>query len=418
VKKILFVSLLILTLVALPVFAACKAAAPAGPAAPKTFTIGAIAFLTGPAAQGGLVTSNGWKLVVDKYNDAGGMKLGNDIYKINLIIEDDAMSVDQAATAATKLTQQDGAKFIIGPLIDAFKNVIYPIAHQGGAMLASIDTCNASRAITYEGCTDVGPDRPLYIRCHWANDEITPRLLDYLQANYPNAKKIAVCGVTESCTVGLYNWLEGVLAARGLQRVGDLEQIAPDCADYNPPVTRMLAAKPDAIFVVVSTPNTWGFVTKSARSLGFKGPVFCATHLDVAYQDLIAGGNNTDMFGAGTTLSDMAGLPSIFQDIKNMYLSHGYAEKDLTADTMSVGYEGLWVLLQTIEKAGSLDLQTVQDTYEKLTHKGDLKTLWGDAYVGGLKTTGVNRVLCQPYMIDTCMNGISKNAKTIFIDVP
>jgi branched-chain amino acid transport system substrate-binding protein len=418
-KKWLLVILLVMALVALPAFAACKQAAPAGPAAPKTLTIGGIAFLTGPAAAGGMACKTGWELAVARYNDAGGLKVGNDTYKINLIVEDDAMSVDQAATAATKEIQQNGAKFIIGPLVDAFKNVIYPIAHQGGAMLACVDTCNASRAITYEGNTDVSPDRPLYIRCHWANDEITPYLLDYLQANYPNAKKIAVCGVTESCTVGIYNWLEGVLAARGLQRVGDLEQIAPDTADYNPPVTRMLAAKPDAIFVAVSTPITWGFVLKSARSLGFKGPVFCATHLDVDFTDLIAGGNNTDIFGAGITLKDEASMTQEMKDARAAYAAKGYPAKDEISDVYLVGYNGLWVLLQTIEKAGSVDPQTVQNTYEKLTHPGDLTTLWGGgAYVGGLKSTGVNRVLCEPYQIDSCINGVSKNAKKIFVAVP
>jgi hypothetical protein len=134
------------------------------------------------------------------------------------------------------------------------KNVVYPIANQAGALMSVGDTMNASYAIKFNGNTDVTPDKPLYIRAHWANDEITPYLLDYLQANYPNAKKIAVAGVTEACTPALYDWLKDVLAARVLERVGDLEQIAPDTSDYNPPVTRLLSAKPDAIFVVMSTP--------------------------------------------------------------------------------------------------------------------------------------------------------------------
>jgi branched-chain amino acid transport system substrate-binding protein len=384
----------------------------------KTLTIGGIAFLTGPAAAGGMACKAGWELAVAKYNEAGGLKVGKDRYKINLIVEDDAMSLDQACTAATKLIQKDGAKFIIGPLVDAFKNAIYPITSQAGVLLACVDTCNASRQITYEGNTDVSQDRPLYIRCHWANDEITPYLLDYLEAHYPKAKKIAVCGVTESCTVGIYNWLKGTLASRGLERVGKLEQIAPDCSDYNPPVTRMLSAKPDAIFVAMSTPMTWGFVTKAARELGFKGPVFCATHLDVDFANMIAGGGNTDLFGAGITIKDMDSLSQDMKDAHESYKSHGYPAKDEIADVYLVGYNGLWVLLQTIEKAKSIDAATVVKTYEGLTKKGDLKTLWGPAYVGGKKSTGVNRVLCEPYWIDTCMKGVSKNEKIIFIDVP
>jgi branched-chain amino acid transport system substrate-binding protein len=416
-KKTVLTILLVVALAVLPVFSSALAAE-------KTLVIGGIAFLTGPAAAGGMACKTGWELAVAKYNDAGGLKIGNDMYKIKLIVEDDAMSLDQACTAATKLIQRDGAKFIIGPLVDAFKNAIYPITSQAGVLLADVDTCNASRQITYEGNTDVSKDRPLYIRAHWANDEITPYLLDYLKANYPKAKKIAVCGVTESCTVGIYNWLKGTLANKGLERVGVLEQIAPDCSDYIPPVTRMLSAKPDAIFVAVSTPMTWGFVAKAARDLGFKGPVFCATHLDVNFANTIGGGHGTDLFGAGIALTDMDSLSKEMKDAHKSYVSHGYGAKDEISDVYLVGYNGLWVLLQAIEKAQSLDAATVVKTYEGLTKKGDLKTLWGNAsdgngaYVGGLKSTGVNRVLCEPYWIDACMNGVSKNVKNIFVAVP
>jgi len=206
-------------------------------------------------------------------------------------------------------------------------------------------------------------------------------------------------------------------SARGLERVGALEQIAPDTSDYNPPITRMLSANPDALFVIVSTPTTWGFVTKAARELGFKGPVFCATHLDVDFANTIAGGGNTDMFGVGITLKDMDSLSQDMKDAHAAYLAKGYPAKDEISDVYLVGYNGLWVLLQAIEKAKSVDPRTVMETYEKLTNRGDLKTLWGDAYVGGKETYGVNRVLCEPYWIETCMNGVSKNVKLISIDV-
>ena len=96
--------------------------------------------------------------------------------------------------AAQKLIQQDGAKFMVGPLVDAFKNTIQPLCAEAGVMLATSDTCNGSAAITYDGNTDVSPEKKLYIRAHWANDEAMPYLIDYLKENYPNAKKVAVCG--------------------------------------------------------------------------------------------------------------------------------------------------------------------------------------------------------------------------------
>jgi hypothetical protein len=119
----------------------------------------------------------------------------------------------------------------------------------------------------------------------------------------------------------------------------------------------------------------------------------------------------------GITLKDMGSLPKVFQEVNAEYLKK-YPPKDLISDVFLVGYNGLWVLLQTMEKAKSVDPETVLKTYEGLTKKGDLQTLWGPAFVGGKKTLGVNRTLCYPYTIDTCMKGVSKNAETIFVDVP
>jgi ABC-type branched-subunit amino acid transport system substrate-binding protein len=386
----------------------------------KELTIGGVAFLTGPAAAGGMACKTGWELAAAKINDAGGLQIGNDTYMVNLIVEDDAMSPDQAATAARKMIDSDGATYIMGPLVDAFKNIVYPICAEAGVMLADVDTCNASAAIPYEGNTDISPEKPLMIRAHWANDEVIPYLLDYMEANYPEAKKVAVCGVTEACTEALYGWLEGTLSARGLERVGDLEQIAPDTADFVPSVTRILASEPDAILVAVSTPTTWGFVTKAAREMGFTGPVMCATHLDVDFANTIAGGGNTDMFGAGVCLSDIGALSQDMKDAHAAYEAKGYPAADEIADVYLVGYNGLWVLLQAIEKAQSVDPQAVYEAYQTFTTPGDLMTLWGDgAYVGGLESTGVNAVLNEPYWINAIgADGVAKNAQNIFIAVP
>jgi len=409
-KKTLFSILLITTLVALPTFAA---------SAEKTLTIGGIAFLTGPASAGGIAVKQGWELIVDKYNKAGGLKVGGDTYKINLIVEDDAMSADQASTAATKLIKSDGAKFIVGPLIDAMKTVIYPITSKNGVLMAIVDGLNASAALgAFETNADVSSNKPLLIRCHWANDEITPYLLDYLKEKYPNVKTVAMCGVVEKSLEMLYAGIQPMLEKRGMKRVGALEQFAPDVQDFGPMVTRLMASKPDAILMPISTPITFGMTVKAAREQGFKGPMFCATHQDIAFQAMLAGkGNDTDIFGMGLTLADEAGLPQAVKDAKVEYLKK-YPAKDLISDVFLVGYNGLWVLLQTIEKAKSVDPATVLKTYEGLTKKGDLQTLWGPAYVGGKKSLGVNRTLCYPYMIDSAMKGTSKNEKTIFIEVP
>jgi branched-chain amino acid transport system substrate-binding protein len=387
-------------------------------AAQKTLTIGGIAFLTGPASQGGIACKAGWELAVDKYNKAGGLKIGNDTYKINLVVEDDAMSPDQASTAATKLIKKDGAKFIVGPLIDALKTVVYPITSKNGVLMVVADSMNVSGAHAFENNADVNAKKPLLIRTAYAYDEFTPLLLDYLKEKYPNVKKIAECSVGEKSAEMIFDASKAMFEKKGYQRVGTLEQFAPDVQDFGPVMTRILASKPDAIMMAISTPITFGMCVKAAREQGFKGPMFTPTHQDIAFQAMLAGkGNDTDIFGMGVTLNDKAGMPPLFKEVEAEYLKK-YPPKDLITDVFLVGYNGLWVLLQTMEKAKSVDPEKVLQTYEKLTKKGDLQTLWGPAYVGGKKSLGVNRTLCYPMTIDSTVNGVSKNTKTVFLDVP
>jgi len=69
-------------------------------------------------------------------------------------------------------------------------------------------------------------------------------------------------------------------------------------------------------------------------------------------------------------------------------------------------------------KAQSVDPQIVQDTFEILTEPGDLQSIFGQAYVGGMETTGVNRVVVKPWPLSRLHNGQGEFVKFINIDIP
>jgi branched-chain amino acid transport system substrate-binding protein len=396
--------------------APASSAAPISTAAPaaKTLTIGADTFLTGPASQGGLAYKQGWQLVVDKYNKDGGLKIGNDTYKLKLDVEDDAMSTDQAVTVVTKFLSQDNDKFIIGGMTPAIKNVIYPLTAKAGALYALADGTNQSAVLKFDANSDVGSNKPLLIRTWRSYDETVPGLLDFLQAKYPNVKTVALFAVSDAGDAPMAAYIKTELTKRGMSVVGDLEIVAPNISDWYPPVTRMLANKPDALFNITGTPNSAGGCLKVARESGFTGPVFYTTKADPALQAKISGPNTTDLFGAAFTVD--SNLPQTAKDIITQYNST-YPPEQFITDVLCA-YEGLWTLLQTMEKAQSVDPQTVLTTYEKLSNSGDLQGLLGPARVGGLKTYGTNRVICEPMTISGVWNGTASNAKVVNIDIP
>jgi len=417
VKKILITGLLAVILVVLPILSACGGSSTSG--AQKTLTIGAIGFLTGPASQGGIAFQQGCEMAVAKYNDAGGLKVGSDTYHINLIVLDDKMSVDQATTDATKLVQENKATIVIGPLIPNYKTAILPILQQSNVLLGITDGVNCS--IPYPNSPDVKTSEPLVIRTAYACNEAIGPILDYLKKTYPNVKNVAACGVVEDAedplVTGKGGWDDN-LKSRGLSRVGDLETFAPDIADFGPVVAKILANKPDAIGMTISTPITFGLCVKAARSLGFTGPMFFDTHLDIDNQAKLSGDPNvSDIFGTGLTLADTTSLTPAIKDAIAKYNTM-FDPKDLISDVLLVGYNGLDVLLQTIVKAKSIDNATIVKTFEGLTKSGDLQTLWGPGFVGGIKTLGVNRVLNYPYYLQKTDKGVSTNFQTIQISVP
>lgn len=384
----------------------------------KTLVIGGDASLTGTAGADDVALQEGWQTAVNKYNEAGGLKIGNDTYNIKLVVLDDAMSADQAVSNVTELIEQYHAAIIIGPPDPALKAAVYPVTARNGVLMADTDGLNTS--LLYPGSPEVGPGKPLYISMASTVDEISPFLLDYLVQTYSNVKTVAICGVQEDDLNYLVTDKGGIddqLAARGISQAGDVEQFAPDTTDFGPVAKDMLANNPDAIFMPVSTPTSFGLAVKAARGLGFNGPMFFGTDLDIDVQAKLSGVINvTDIFGGGPTLADQAGLPQAVKDVQTLYLQN-YPAKDLISAVIA-GYNGLDVLLQTIEKARSVDPATIVKTYEGLTNPGDLQTTYGPAYTGGLQTFGVNRVLCSPYILARTAVGISYNFKTVDINIP
>jgi hypothetical protein len=69
--------------------------------------------------------------------------------------------------------------------------------------------------------------------------------------------------------------------------------------------------------------------------------------------------------------------------------------KGFISDSLNA-YDVPTLFTQLLEKSQSIDPKKVQDTFETLIEPGSLRSIFGPAHVGGLKTTGVNRVLVRP----------------------
>ncbi|HEV2239295.1 MAG TPA: amino acid ABC transporter substrate-binding protein [Ktedonobacterales bacterium] len=106
---------LALLALALPaVLAACGSSTPAASKS-GTLIFGAPISLTGSLSHEGTDTLNGYNLWKDQVNAAGGIKIGDTTYKVDIKYYDDTSSAQQSAQLTTQLITADKVNFLFGP---------------------------------------------------------------------------------------------------------------------------------------------------------------------------------------------------------------------------------------------------------------------------------------------------------------
>lgn len=93
---------------------------PSGEVLAKEIVLGASVQLTGPVANTGRYYRDAYQLAVDRVNAAGGMKIGNESYKLALKLYDNQSDVNLSVRQYTQLVSQDKVEFLLGPFASNF----------------------------------------------------------------------------------------------------------------------------------------------------------------------------------------------------------------------------------------------------------------------------------------------------------
>jgi branched-chain amino acid transport system substrate-binding protein len=91
------------------------AKAEAAPAPAEVIKIGHVAPLTGGIAHLGKDNENGARLAIEEINAAGGLKVGDKTYKLDIVAEDDKADPKEGTIAAQKIVDS-GAVAVVGHL--------------------------------------------------------------------------------------------------------------------------------------------------------------------------------------------------------------------------------------------------------------------------------------------------------------
>ena len=138
----------------------------------------------------------------------------------------------------------------------------------------------------------------------------------------------------------------------------------------------------------------------AARQLGFQGVFISNSPLAPETFLAVAGPDDVDNLITNGMHSDKptAEIAKVIKRWKEKY-------NDAFVPDSLMGFDAVWVLVQAIEKAQSLDAKKVMAAFESMTNIGDLQTAFGPAKMGGMERFGTNRSLIRPLALTHLKKG-------------
>jgi len=332
-------------------FAGCDKAA-------KTVNIGGVAPLTGEAATFGVSTKNGYDLAVSEWNAKGGIQ-GK---QVKLVFADDKGDPAEGATVYTKLIEQDKCCAIVGTVMSKVSLAGAPICQ--AAKVPMIATASTNPKVTgvgnfvFRACF-IDPFQGT-VGAKFAFDEL-------------HAKKAAcLFDVGNDYTKGLSEFFKTKFTALGGEVVG-FEGHATGTSDFKAQLTKVLAAKPDVLYVSDYYSDV-AIIAKQARELGFKGPLVGGDGWDSPKLVEIAGPAVEGCFFTNHYSKDDK-APIVQEFVAKYTAKYGSAPDALAA----LGYDGANIMLDAVNRAGSTDGTAIQAAMVKT----DLRVVTGQVKFDG-----------------------------------
>src|SRR5262250_512324 len=240
---------------------AMLATAPA-PAQQRSVKIGFISTFSGPTAVIGNDMRNSVELALDHL----GRKMGG--LPVEVIYEDDQQKPEVGVQKTQKLVESDKVNFIAGYI---WSNVL----------LASLKP--AVDAQTFLISSNAGPSQiagelcsPFFFSTSWQNDQTPEAMGQYM--NQKGVKSVFLIGPNYAAGKDM---LTGVRATFKGRIIGEELTKWPDQLDFSTELSKVRAAKPDAVFVFYPGAAGVQFLTQYAQA-GLKGqiPLYTAFTID------------------------------------------------------------------------------------------------------------------------------------------
>jgi branched-chain amino acid transport system substrate-binding protein len=329
----------------------------AGSSGSNTIVFGAPISLTGSLAKEGGLTRDGYEIWKDKYNEAGGIKVGGKMYKIETKYYDDESDAQKSATLAEKLIKEDKVNFLLGPYGTSGTLQVSTVAEKN--KIPMIEGNGAAESIFSQGYQyTFGVLSPAqnYLR----------GAIDMALAQNPKPATAAVLSADDPFSVEVADAARKYAESKGLQVV--YYQKYPNAAtELRAPLTEAKAKSPDLLLNSGHLQESLAIMQQS-KELGFSPKAF-AFSVGPSIQDFQTTLKNDANFVFGGTQwtsamkfqgDDLFKTPEAYnaQYMEKFKYEPAYQSAESTA--CGVAY------VKALEAAGSLDPKAVRDAISKL----------------------------------------------------
>lgn len=292
--------------------------------------LGFIGPLSGDAAGYGEPMLNTQKLAIEAINTAGGIAGRN----IELIIEDGKCEGKSAVTAAQKLINVDQVKIILGGSCSGETLAFAPLAEQSkvlvfSSLASSPDISKAGDYVFRNAPSDQAPG------------------IQLAELIYKKQKKVAIVSENTEYAQAIKRVFKERFTALGGKIVAD-EAFQQEEKDFKTYLTKIKAAKPDAIFIDPQTGATGGFLVKQIKELGIKTPVYGVYFgTDKDFKAFAKDASEGFMYLDFVADPSKPRVAELFKKYKD-----AYGTDPNFPQYMVMGYDALYILKDAIEKVG------------------------------------------------------------------
>ncbi len=325
--------------------------------------------LTGPLSPEGQKQVQGYDLWAEAANKAGGIKVGNERYKVKIVYNDYESKTPRAVLLAEKLITEDKVNFTFSPFGSGATKAASGLSEKYG--VPTIAATASSEEVYDQGYKYLfGTFTP--------NPTLTEPLSDIIKEKVPQVKKVAILARNDLFPLAIAQCMDASAKKRGFNVVF-FEKYSIGTMDHASALTQIRGAKPEWIFATGYI-NDLILIRKQMGDLKVSAPVVTMI-AGPAYKEFVdAAGplaenvssaswwhpavryKGEDVFGSTENYNKM------FQE------KYGFIPDYAQASASAAGA----IFQLAIEKAGSLDRKKVRDTLASM----DVMTFWGPVRFG------------------------------------